>query len=237
MPDRIVHRPLRQPLQRSLSNTHNCSTPPALPGCCSRYKADRSSRGSPGTATECRAGTPRRPIQNLVHAGVTQRDSAGPPGAAAAPRGSCRCSPWIASSALAGVSIENRTECGNSSGRAAETPGCGPASGPPCRPCSTPQTPSRAQQPHPLQILIALGNALDVAPQVFVVRLQQQRRRAGALEVAPHLDKLPALAVAHRGVAHALELVDPSITCCRNSVGCSLGRCITGSRSPTASRA
>ena len=46
-------------------------------------------------------------------------------------------------------------------------------------------------------------------PQVFVVRLQQQRDGGGAFDVAAYLDELPAFAVAHGGVADALKLVNP----------------------------
>ena len=59
-------------------------------------------------------------------------------------------------------------------------------------------------------------------PEVFVIRLQQHRRRGGALDIAAHLDELPALAVAHRGIVTPWNWCTASITCCRNSVGCSV---------------
>ena len=45
-------------------------------------------------------------------------------------------------------------------------------------------------------------------PEICVVGLEQHRRGGGALDVAAHLDELPALAVAHGRVGDALELVD-----------------------------
>src|ERR1700733_543333 len=55
----------------------------------------------------------------------------------------------------------------------------------------------RTQQSHPFQILIALDNLLRMRPQIFVVCLQQQRRRVGAFDVSAYLNELPAFAVVH----------------------------------------
>ncbi len=65
-----------------------------------------------------------------------------------------------------------------------------------------------AQQAHPFEVFVAIGQGVLRGPKLRLVGLQQHGRGGGALHVAAHLDELPALAVAHGGVGHALKLVD-----------------------------
>ena len=184
------------------------SNPPAPPGWCSRHKADRSSRELLRTGSESHADKRPHPDQNLIHAGVVQATPAAARQAgAAAPRGSFRprhrsppahfaaCRSRTAASAETPAS-SNRNSRIRSGVRSA---------------VYTLQYASNAvaDRSSPIHSRYSLPSAIrsGCCPQILVVSLQQQRRRRSALDVASHLDKLPALAVAHRRVADTLKLV------------------------------
>src|SRR5215472_421891 len=64
-----------------------------------------------------------------------------------------------------------------------------------------------AQQPHPLQVLISHRPTIALRPEIAVIRIQQRRGRHRTLEISPHLDEVPAFAMRHRRVRHALKLM------------------------------